>query len=215
MGLEVGAGLLVVEVEIDPLAIEALHRAHAVDAFGQRAIGNRIGFMRRHEAALGRRQPEQPDDEQDRHGGEGQQAQPRIEIEQDAHNAEQQHDVADRQHRGLEEFLHRVDVALQARHQPADLGLVHPAQRHALQPREHGAAHVEQHVLGGLADHAFLDVAGAIVDDDDDEANPAMHQSSTARPPPPCAMPLSMAKRMISGMASWVRVNTSTAPTER
>ncbi len=102
----------------------------------------------------------------DRHGRQRQQAEPEVQPQQHADDAEQQHDVAHRHDRRLEEFLHRVDVALQARHQPADLGLVHEAQRHPLQVAEHGAAQVEQHVLGHLADDAFLHIAGGVVDED-------------------------------------------------
>ena len=53
MGIEIGQRLLVVEVEIDVLAVQALHRAHAVDAFGQRAVGDRVGLVRGHEGDLG------------------------------------------------------------------------------------------------------------------------------------------------------------------
>ena len=54
MGEKVGVGLVVVELEIDLLAIHALHGAHAVDAFGERAVGDRVGLVRRHERLRGR-----------------------------------------------------------------------------------------------------------------------------------------------------------------
>jgi hypothetical protein len=65
---------------------------------------------------------------------------------------------------------------------------------------EHGPAHVEQHVLGHLADHHFLQVAGAVVDEDHD--GEGYDRPGSTAVSAPAAMPLSMAKRMISGMAS-------------
>ena len=87
-------------------------------------------------------------------------------------------------------------------------------QRDALQVREHGAAQVEQHVLGDLADDDFLHVAGAVVDEDRRPRRRPPPRSAPTGPSCPRIMPLSMAKRMISGIASWVSVNTSTAATE-
>lgn len=58
----------------EAITFQALYRAHAMDAaFGQRTVGDRIGFMRRHEGDLGARQPEQAHDEQHRHGRQRQQ----------------------------------------------------------------------------------------------------------------------------------------------
>jgi hypothetical protein len=122
--------------------------------------------VRIHESALGGRQPEDADDEQDRHGCHRQQAELPVERAQHDDDAEQQHDVADRHDGGFEELLHGVHVALQPAHQAADFGLVHEAQRHLLQVREHGAAHVEQDVFGNAADDQFLKVVGAVVEQD-------------------------------------------------
>ena len=139
-------------------------------------------------ATLGARQPEQAHDEQHRHGRQRQQAEP-----ESSHSSTptmpnsstmSPTDITER----LEELLHRVDVALQARHQPADLGLVHEAQRHPLQVREHGAAHVEQHVLGHLADDAFLHIAGGVVDEDRhrEGARPPRPAPTRSSRPAPC-----------------------------
>ena len=122
-----------------------------------------------------------------------------------ADDAEEQRDVADREHRGLEELLHRVDVALQPRHQPADLGLVHERQRDALQVGEHRPAHVEEHVLGRLADHGLLHVARGVVDEDRRRRRRRRTRRAPLGARRPAAMPRSMAWRMISGMRSWVR----------
>ena len=127
VGEQVGVRLVVVERRVDRLPGHPLHRAHAVDGLGQRAVGDRIGLVRRHEGYPRLGQPEHADDEQHRHDRQGQQPELPVEPEHAADDAEQQHDVADREHRGLEELLHRVHVALQPRHQPADLGLVHEA----------------------------------------------------------------------------------------
>ena len=87
-------------------------------------------------------------------------------AEHHADDAEEERDVADGKHRGLEELLHGVHVALQPRHQPPGLGLVHEGERDALQVDEHRPAHVEEHVLGDLADHGLLHPAGGEVDED-------------------------------------------------
>ena len=159
-------GLVVIEVEIDLLAVQILHRAHAVNALGHGTIGERIGFMGGPEGALGRRQPEDADDEEDGHGDHGQQAQPGIEAKQHRHDAEKQHDVAHRNHGGFEKFLHGIDVALKPAHQPAHLGLVHIGQRDALELGKHGAAHVEQHVFGHLPHLGFLHPGGGEIKQD-------------------------------------------------
>ena len=67
--------------------------------------------------------------------------------------------------------------------------------------REHRPAHVEEHVLGGLADHGLLDVAGGEVDQDRDGEGGARRRRARRGRPRPAAMPLSMAWRMISGIA--------------
>ena len=71
MGVEISQHLLVIEIEIDVLAFEALHRTNPVNAFGERTVRDGVGFMRGHEGDLGARQPEQAHDEQRRHGREG------------------------------------------------------------------------------------------------------------------------------------------------
>ena len=69
----------------------------------------------------------------------------------------------------LEELLEGLNVALEARHQPPDLGLVHEGQGDPLEVGVHGAAEVDQEPLGDPCHQRLLDQVGHEVGGDDQE----------------------------------------------
>ena len=154
------------QLHVDNLPGHALYRAYAVNSLCQRASGDRVGVMRYDEGHPGARQPNDADEEQDRQDRQRQQTQLPVQPQHAADDAKQQHQITHRNDRRFQEFLHRVHVALQPRHQAADLGLIHEALRHALQMGEHRLANVEQHVLGDPPHQLFLREAGQEVDED-------------------------------------------------
>ncbi len=125
MRLQVLARLVVIEVEIHRLPAHALHRAHRMDAFGKRAVGDRVGLARPAEGPAGPGQPDDAQDQERRHDRERNDTEPEIEHQHDRDDAEQQHQIAYHGDRVFEEFLQRVHVALKPRHHAPDLGLVH------------------------------------------------------------------------------------------
>ena len=143
-------------------------------------------------------------------------AEPPVEHQKHDRDADQQHEVADREHRGLEELLQGVDVALQARHQPADLGLVHERQRDPLQMGEHRATQIDQQALGDARDQRLLHEIGDEVDADDGEEDQRAQRQQPLGRRRPIARPdqgVSITRRRISGIVIWLPENTSTAST--
>src|SRR5690606_13046651 len=112
--------------------------------------------------------------EQERNHRKRQRAESGIEAEQHDDDADEQDQVADREDRGFEELLQRIDIALQPRHQPADLGPVHERERDHLEVGVHRAAQIEQQVLSRTADDGLHEMVGEIIyghdrDEDADE----------------------------------------------
>ena len=182
---QIGGDLGAIQPGIQRLAPHGLHGADRVNTLCQRTVHRRVRLMRLDERIAGQRQPEDARDEQ--HGQDRQRDQPKagVQVQHQGDDAEQQHDITDRQHGCLQKLLHRPDIALQPRHQPPHLGLVHEGQRHPLQMGKHGAANVEQHILGGLADHGFLHMARDEVQRDHDGKHPQrdLQHAHALRPP--------------------------------
>jgi hypothetical protein len=154
------------ELKVHRLPAHALHRAHAVDTLRQGAVDDRAGLPGPKERLLGPGQPDDAHDEQSGDHRKGQEAKLQIQAQQDRDDPDQQEDIADGENRGLEKFLQRVDVALEARHQAAHLGLIHERQGDPLQMQVHGTAQAVEHPLGGVAHHGQLQVIGPVVDRD-------------------------------------------------
>ncbi len=169
LGIQIVRDLLLEQLEVDRLAPHALHGADAMDAFRQRAVQGRAGDPRAQKGAPRARQPDDAHADQDRHDREGEEPEAPVEDQEHDRDAEQQDEVAEREHRGLEELLQGVDVALQARHQASDLGLVHERQRDPLQVGEHRAPQIDQQPLGDARDQGLLDQIGEEVEADDAE----------------------------------------------
>ena len=158
--------LVAVKPGVHVLTPKTLHRAHGVDAFGQRAIDRRIRLMRLDERLTRQRQPEDAHDKQDRQHGQGDRAKTGIEVKHQTDDAEQQHDIADRENRGFQKLLHRADVALQTRHQAANFGFVHKGQGNPLKMRKHRPANIEKDIFGGAPDQGFLHMACRVIHHD-------------------------------------------------
>ena len=109
---KIGLHLVAVEAGVHLFAAQALHGSDGMDAFGQRAIHRGISFMRLDERGACQGQPEDAHHEQDRQNRQRDRAQPRIEIQHQPDDPEQEDDIADRDDRGFQKFLHRADVAL-------------------------------------------------------------------------------------------------------
>ena len=138
-----------------------------MDAFRERAVQGRAGEARAQKGAPRARQPADAHDQQDRHDRQREQPEAPIEHQQRDRDAHEQDEVADREHRGLEELLQGVHVALQAGHQAPDLGLVHEGQRDALEMGVHRAPQVDQQPLGDAPDQRLLDQIREEVEGDD------------------------------------------------
>ena len=98
------------------------------------------------------RQPEQPHNDQDRHDRKREQAEAPVEHQEGDRDADEQHQVADREDGGLEELLQGMNIALQARHQASDLRFVHEGERNALEMEVHRALQVDQQPLRDTRD---------------------------------------------------------------
>jgi len=73
-------------------------------------------------------EPDDADDEEERHDRERQKPQPPVEHKEHGDDSEQQDNVPNGRDRRFDELLERLHVALQARHEPANLSLVHERQ---------------------------------------------------------------------------------------
>ncbi len=174
---------LAVKLGVQAGTVHRLHRANPVDRLGQGVVGDGIGLMRRHEGRAGLCQPQHSHDKKHWQHHQHERRELPIEPEHHADDADQQRNVAHRLHRGLEEFLHRVHVALKPRHQPPDLGLVHERKRDVLQVAEHLAADVEEDILGHLPGHPLLHERCCVFDRAGDSEQRVDHRLNPAGRP--------------------------------
>ena len=165
MGVKILPRLDLEIFEIDGLTAHLLHRAHAIDVFGQRRVDDRTGRARPRKRAPGDRLPERTHNNQDRQYGERQQTELGIERQQHDDDAEQQDDIADGVDRTFEEFLQRADIALQPAHQAADLRAVHEGERDFLQVPVHGRAQILQDMFRDPCDHDVLPIIRDVIDE--------------------------------------------------
>ena len=140
-----------------------------VDVLRERAVHDRARLARPQEGPPRVGQPHDAHHDQDRHHREGEQAELEVEHEQHGDDADEEHEVADREDGGLQELLERVHVALQPGHEPPDLGLVHERERDVLQVPVHRAAEIEEQACRDPADHDLLHEVGGVVEPDDRE----------------------------------------------
>ncbi len=157
LGFQIVVDLLLEQLEVDRLAAHALNRPDTVDALGEGAVQGRAGDPCAQEGAPRARQPDDAHGDQNRHDREREQPEPPVEHQEDDRDPHQQHEVADRKDGGLEELLQGVNVALQARHEASDLGLVHEGERDALEMGVHRTAQVDQQPLRDARDQRLLE----------------------------------------------------------
>ena len=163
-GVQVIARFLLEPHEIYFFARHLLHGAHAIDVLGQRPVDDGAGRAGPDERSSRSGQPDHAHDQQDDEHRQRQQRELHVQPQQYRDDTDQQQHVAERSDQGVQKFLQCSDVALQARHQAPDLGLVHERHRQPLEVRVHGAPQVEQNAFPGLADDDLLSQAGNRID---------------------------------------------------